>query len=478
MANSAERPRLLLSAFLMNTSSHILGGQWRHPEAQQHRFHELSLWTELARQLEDAKFDAMFFADVVGLYGDHEGGWASMVRKGMQIPAHDPLVLCSALAASTRDIGLAMTSSVIQSDPFQLARQLSTLDHLTDGRVAWNIVTSVLENSHRNFGADGLTAHDDRYDWADEYVEAAYKLWEGSWADDAVLADKERGIYADPAKVSKIHHRGARYSIEGPHLATPSPQRTPFLFQAGSSTRGRSFAAAHAEATFLFAPHTEYVRKQAASIRALEAESGRAPGDVKIFAGLSFVVGSTEAEVKRKEAEYDEYLDLHAIIAHIGGGIGVDLGGLPLDTPLGELATEGARGVLEAAIASVPGGKPTVGDLARYRAKAQQIAGTPEQIVDELERWQDAGIDGVNVMNQILPGSYADFIDGVLPELRKRGLAQAEYRPGTLREKVFGRGPRLESTHPAARFRGAFEAHSAAATERVPAHDGGQSPLP
>jgi long-chain alkane monooxygenase len=468
MGTFETRPRLLLSAFLMNTSSHILGGQWRHPEAQQHRFNELELWMDLARQLEDAKFDAMFFADVVGLYGHHEGGWASHVRKGMQVPSHDPLVLCSALAGATRDIGLAMTSSVIQSDPFQLARQLSTLDHISGGRVAWNIVTSVLENSHRNFGNDGLTAHDDRYDWADEYVEAAYKLWEGSWEDDAVLADKESGIYADPAKVSKIHHRGARYSIEGPHLAIPSPQRTPFLFQAGSSTRGRSFAAAHAEATFLFAPHPEYVRKQAASIRSLEAEAGRAPGDVKIFAGLSFVVGGTEEEARRKEAEYDEYLDLHAIVAHIGGGIGVDLGGLPLDTPLGDVATEGARGVLEAAIASVPGGKPTVGDLARYRAKAQQIVGTPEQIVDELERWQDAGINGVNIMNQILPGSYSDFIEGVLPELRRRGLAQTEYAPGTLREKVFGRGPRLEATHPAARFRGAFTEYSAAATERRP----------
>ena len=466
MGTFDTRPRLLLSAFLMNTSSHILGGQWRHPEAQQHRFHELSLWTDLARQLEDAKFDNLFFADVVGLYGDHEGGWASLVRKGMQVPAHDPLVLLSALSVTTRDIGLAMTSSVIQSEPYQLARQLSTLDHISGGRVAWNVVTSVLENSHRNFGAEGLTAHDDRYDWADEYMEAVYKLWEGSWEDGAVLADKQSGIFADPAKVNKIHHRGKRYSIEGPHLAIPSPQRTPFLFQAGSSTRGRSFAAAHAEATFLFAPHTDYVRKQVGQLRALESEAGRSPGDVKVFAGLSFVIGSTEEEVRRKEAEYDEYLDPHAIIAHIGGGIGVDLGGLDLDTPLGELETEGARGVLEAAIAAVPGGKPTIGDLARYRAKAQQIAGTPERIVDELERWQDAGMDGVNVMNQILPGSYTDFIDGVLPELRRRGLAQTEYAPGTLREKVFGRGPLLEASHPAAQYRGAFAEHSAAATER------------
>lgn len=467
MATFTQRPRLLLSAFLMNTSSHILGGMWRHPQAQQHRFNELGLWVDLAKKLEAAKFDALFFADVVGLYGNHEGGWASLARKGLQVPSHDPLVLLSALAASTKDIGLAMTSSVIQAHPFQFARQISTLDHLSEGRVAWNIVTSVLENAHRNFGGKQLVAHDDRYGWAEEYVDAAYKLWEGSWEDGALLADKESGIYADPTKVNKINHRGEYYSIDGPHLAIPSAQRTPFLFQAGSSPRGSQFAATHAEATFLFAPHAEYVAKKNAQLIANLSAAGRTREDIKVFAGLSFVVGSTEAEAKALEAEYDDYLDLHAIIAHIGGGIGVDLGGLDLDTPLGDIQTEGAQGVLEAARASVPGGNPTLRDLAYYRAKAQQIVGTPEQIVDELQRWQDAGIDGVNVMNHVLPGSYDNFIDGVLPELRRRGLAQDEYAPGTLRNKVFGRGNLLPEHHPAAKHRGAFAEHSAAASDRV-----------
>ncbi|MEE1621756.1 NtaA/DmoA family FMN-dependent monooxygenase [Zafaria sp. Z1313] len=469
MTAPSRRPRLLLSAFLMNTPSHILGGQWRHPEAQQHRYNELSLWKDLARELEAARFDALFFADVVGLYGDHEGGWASHVRRGLQVPSNDPLVLASALAGATEHIGLAVTSSVIQSDPFQLARQLSTLDHLSGGRVAWNIVTSVLENAHRNFGADGLTAHEDRYDWAEEYVDAAYKLWEGSWSDDAFRADKAAGVFADPSGVSKVYHRGARYAVDGPHLASPSPQRTPFLFQAGSSPRGSRFAAANAEATFLFAPNPEHVEKKTTAVRRLAVESGRAPEDVKVFAGLSFVVGSTEAEVERVRAEYNEHLDLDAIVAHIGGGLGIDLGGIPLDTPLGDVETEGGRGVLEAARASVPGGNPTIADLARYRAESMQIAGTPERIVDELERWQDAGVDGINIINQILPGSYTRFIEGVLPELRRRGLAQAEYAPGTLREKVFGRGARLEENHPAARYRGAFTAHSAAAEQAEPA---------
>ncbi|PRB69320.1 NtaA/DmoA family FMN-dependent monooxygenase [Arthrobacter sp. MYb213] len=466
MGTFDSRPRFILSAFLMNTSSHILGGMWRHPDAQQDRFHELGLWVDLAKKLEEAKFDNLFFADVAGVYGDHEGGWASLARKGMQIPSHDPMVLLSALSATTKDIGLAMTSSVVQSHPFQFARQISTLDHLSQGRVAWNIVTSVLENTHRNFGAKNLMGHDDRYGWAEEYVDAAYKLWEGSWEDDALKADKESGLYADPARINKINHRGEIYSIDGPHQALPSAQRTPFLFQAGSSARGSQFAATHAEATFLFAPHPQYVAKKVTGLTQNLQAAGRTREDIKVFAGLSFVVGSTEAEAKALEAEYDQYLDPHAIIAHIGGGIGVDLGGLELDTPLGEVKTEGAQGVLEAVLASTPGRNPTLRDLAHYRAKAQQIVGTPEQITDKLLEWQDAGIDGLNVMNHILPGSYDNFIEGLLPELQRRGLAQTEYAPGSLREKVFGRGDKLPENHPAAKYRGSFGDLSATNLEK------------
>ncbi|GIU55804.1 hypothetical protein NicSoilC12_15530 [Arthrobacter sp. NicSoilC12] len=306
------RPRLLISAFVMNTSSHIMGGQWRRPEAQQHRFNELQLWIDLARQLEDAKFDAIFFADVVGLYGDYDGGWASLLKKGLQVPSNDPLILLSALATGTREIGLAATSSVIQSHPFQFARQMSTLDHISGGRVAWNIVTSVLENAHRNFNATELTKHDERYDWADEYVEAAYKLWEGSWEDDALLRDKATGVHADPEKVSKIYHRGPRYSIDGPHLAAPSPQRTPVLFQAGSSGRGQQFCAANAEATFTLAPSTEVAAKYTAAVREQAVAAGRHPDDVKFLQGMHFVVGGTEAEAHRKAEELEDSLDIEA----------------------------------------------------------------------------------------------------------------------------------------------------------------------
>lgn len=453
MATFSTRPRLLLSAFVMNTPNHILGGHWRHPEANQHRFNELALWQDLARTLEDAKFDALFFADVAGLYGPYDGGHETHVRKGLQVPANDPLVLLSALAAGTSEIGLALTSSIIQNHPFQFARQLSTLDHLSGGRVGWNVVTSVLENAHRNFGGDALAKHDDRYEWAEEYLEAAYALWEGSWEDGAVAADKSAGLYADPAKVHRINHSGPRYRIEGPHLVEPSPQRTPFLFQAGSSDRGRRFAGQHAEATFIFAPGPDHARRNATKFRQEAVAAGRSPEDLKVFAGLSFLVGSTEAEVKRKQAEFDEWLDLDYVVAHIGGGMGIDLGGLDLDTPVGDLQTEGNQGHLDTIRRLAPDGRPTLRQIARARAYGQQIAGTPEQIADTLEIWQDAGVDGINVLNHVLPGSYVEFIEGLLPELRRRGLAQSEYAPGTLRQKVFGRGDRLPAGHPGAAYR-------------------------
>jgi long-chain alkane monooxygenase len=469
-----SRQPLILSAFLMNTTSHIIGGAWRRDEAQQHRFNELPHWISLVKKLEDAGFDIAFFADVVGLYGDHEGGWASHLRRGLQVPSNDPLVLLSALAAVTDRIGLAMTSSVIQAHPFTFARQLSTLDHLSGGRVGWNVVTNAQENAHKNFGASGLAKHDDRYAWAEEYLDVCYKLWEGSWEDDALLQDKTvdhergRGLHADPAKVAKINHRGERYSVEGPHLSSPSPQRTPYLFQAGSSDRGRELAAAHAEATFSMAPRRDIAAAHAQDVRERTAKFGRRPEDVKFIQGLSFVIGSTEAEAQRRAQDLDDSIDDHALIAHTAGSIGVDVGHLPIDTPLDDLEhTEGTQGHLSEIKKIAPHGRVTLRDLAHFRARSTRVVGTPEQIAEELSQWQEAGIDGINVMNSTIPGSYDEFIDHVLPLLHKRGLARTpEHMRSTtsLRAQVTG-SDRLPDSHPAAAHRGAFTHLAAAATE-------------
>ncbi|TNM67349.1 NtaA/DmoA family FMN-dependent monooxygenase [Streptomyces sp. NP160] len=447
-----QRP-LRFNAFVMNTTSHIHHGQWRRPDAHQTDFNDVQTWVDLAQLLEAAKFDAMFFADVTGLYGDADADYDVYVEEGLQIPSNDPSVLLSALAVSTRDIGLALTSNVMQNHPFNFARQVSTLDHISRGRVAWNVVTGMQDNGARNFGLDRLTDHDERYRWAEEYVEVAYKLWEGSWEEDALEQDRE-GRHADPRKIHKIHHRGQRYSVEGPHLPSPSPQRTPVLFQAGSSGAGRSFAARHAEAVFIIAPSRELAATQVRETRDQAEAAGRRREDITFYQGLSFVIGSSEAEAKAKAAQYDEYISIEGYAAHAAL---VDPDGrvYPPETPLRELRTNSARGFAEWLQRHITDREPVVADLVRQRAQSGRIVGTPEQIADELGLWRDAGVDGINVVNWVIPGSFAEFADHVMPELRRRGLAQSEYAPGPLRQKLFG-SPRLSDRHPAAAWRGAF----------------------
>lgn len=440
--------RLVFCAFTMNTVSHIYHGLWRHPRTRQLAYADLTTWTELAKLLERGKFDAIFLADVIGLYGDHRGGWDTYVREGLQIPSNDPSVLISALAGVMEHLGLVFTSSIIQEHPFNFARKVSTLDHLSKGRVAWNIVTNALANGARNFGLDALTEHDERYRWAQEYLEVVYKLWEGSWEDDALLRDTQNGIYADPTKIHKIYHRGERYRVEGPHLPEPSPQRTPVLAQAGSSSAGRDFASLHAEAQFIVAPRPEIAKSYIHDIRARVAACGRRPEDILFLQGLTFVIGSTEAEARRKEAEIDEYLSLDGMVAHSSGAIGVDFGDMAWDQPIGQVAVEGVRSILQGVVAGVGDSRAaTVGDVARSLGPSTRITGTPEQIADRLEAWAAAGVDGINVMYTTTPGTFEDFIEYLAPELERRGLMQREYRPGTLREKLFGAGPYLPERH-------------------------------
>jgi FMN-dependent oxidoreductase (nitrilotriacetate monooxygenase family) len=428
-AVTSARPQPLhFAAFVMNTTGHIIQGTWRRPTARQADFNDLEHWVGLVRTLERARFDAIFFADVVGLYAPYRDDERKYFEAGLQVPSNDPSVLASALAYVTEHLGIAFTASILQEHPFNFARRISTLDHASKGRIAWNIVTNYLPNASRNFGLDGLTKHDERYAWADEYVDVTYKLWEGSWEEDALRQDRETGIHADYGKVHKINHEGPRYRVEGPHLVSPSPQRTPLLFQAGASEAGRTFAARNAEAVFIASPNLAAAARDTADIRARAVQHGRRPDDIKFFQGLYVIAGSTEAEARRKAAELDEWIDYDGQLAHFAGSLGVDFGHEDLDTPVGELTT----------------------------ATNSRITGTPEQIADELARWQAAGVDGINLVNAEIPGSYEEFADHVAPVLRERGLMQREYAPGTLRHKLFGHGDRLPERHPAARYRHAL----------------------
>lgn len=448
---------LIFNAFVMNTCSHIQHGLWRHPDARQTDFNDVRLWIDLARTLEAGLFDAMFFADVVGLYGPVNGDYTVNAREGLQIPSNDPSVLLSALAVNTEHLGLVMTSSVLQAHPYEFARRASTLDHISNGRLGWNIVTSTQESAARNFGQDRLTEHDTRYDWAEEYLDVVYKLWEGSWDDDALVRDKARGIYADASRIHRINHVGPRYRVEGPHLPAPSPQRTPFLFQAGSSPVGRRFAARHAEGQFIMTPNPAAAAELIADTRALAREAGRDPADIKFLQGFAMVIGSTEEEAKRLEAEYDEYVSVDGFLAHANMGVEQDTGRpYPPDTLLKDIRTNGGRSHIEWMRKSSPGREPTVGDLGRLASRRHvRLVGTPESIADRLELWQRAGIDGVNLINWMIPGTYQTFNEHLLPVLQQRGLAKREYRPGSLREKVFGHA-QLPDRHPGRRYRGAF----------------------
>ena len=447
-------PPLLFSAFVMNTASHILHGGWRRPDARQIEFNSLELWVNLAKELEAGLFDVIFFADVVGLYNDFNGSYRKHVESGLQIPSNDPSVILSVLAYNTEHLGLAFTSNIVQEHPFNFARKISTLDHVSKGRIAWNIVTNALVNAARNFGQD-LTPHDERYEWASEYVDVTYKLWEGSWEDGALLQDRESGLHGDFDKVHRINHVGKRYSVEGPHLVAPSPQRTPLLFQAGASEAGMRFAAAHAEAQFLVVPRPEVAASIIETMSGLLKQAGRRREDVKFFQGLSFVVGSTEAEAVRKSKELDEMIDDETMICHLGGSMGVDLGTYSPDDPVTDIQVEGIRSILPWAQAAVVGREATVRDIGMLTGTSSRVTGTPEQIAQQLATWQQAGIDGINVINATIPGSYTEFIEHVMPELRKRGLAKEGYTPGTLRRKIFG-DDRLPATHPAATYRNTF----------------------
>lgn len=443
--------RLRFNAFTMNCVSHIHHGQWRRPDTRQLDYLDLDTWVDLAKTLERGKFDAIFLADVIGTYDVYGGNRDVAVEEGLQTPVNDPSLLIPALAYATKDIGFAFTQSILQEHPFNYARRLSTLDHITNGRVGWNVVTSYLEDTGRNLGYGGLPPHDERYERADEYLDVIYKLLEASWDDDAVIKDTENGIYADPAKIHNIDHVGKYFDVVGPHVSEPSPQRTPILFQAGASTRGRAFAAKHAEAIFIAGRNPQGAKAHVDEVKQNAAQYGRNPDDILFYQGLSFVVGGTEEEARRKKAEIDEYASTRGYAAHFAGGIGIDVSQFDLDEPVGNIETNKVQGIVKGLVEAAPDKTWTFGELVRW-ATDTQIVGTPEQIADELQLWADAGVDGVNVMYHVTPGSFEDFVDGVIPVLQDRGLAQREYAPGTLREKLTdgASGPRLNDRHPAA----------------------------
>ena len=453
-----SKKKILLNAFDMNCVGHINHGLWTHPRDQSTDYRKLSYWTNLAKLLEKGLFDGLFIADIVGAYDIYQQSVDVTLKESVQLPVNDPMMLVSAMAAATQHLGFGITVNLTYEPPYLLARRFSTLDHLTDGRIGWNIVTGYLDSAARAMGLTEQIAHDERYDRADEYLDVLYKLWEGSWEDDAAVRDRDAREFADPAKVHKVNHHGRYYNVEGYHLCEPSPQRTPVLFQAGSSGRGQAFAIRHAECVFVSSQSKEGTRKLVDALREQAAQAGRDPADLKIFMGITVVVGRTTEEAEAKFEEYARYASPEAGLAHFAAGTGIDYSKFDLDDELDPPGGHKSRGI-ESSVQRVTDGKSgwTVRrllDQLKLGGRYTTIVGNAVEVADALESWvEEAGVDGFNLTRTVTPASYEDFIDLVIPELQARGAYKTSYADGTLREKLLGGGARLPDQHAGASFR-------------------------
>jgi len=448
--------QIRLNAFEMNCVAHQSPGLWRHPRDRSRDYRRLDGWIELARTLERGLFDGLFLADVLGVYDVFGGNAEAALRHATQTPVNDPLLLVPAMAAATKHLGFGVTVTLSYEPPFPFARRMSTLDHLTDGRIGWNIVTGYLDSAAKGMGQGGQRQHDDRYAVAEDYMQVVYKLWEGSWADDAVVADAKHAIFTRPERVRKIRHDGPHYKLDALHLSEPSPQRTPVLYQAGTSPAGRAFAARHAECVFMSGPSKKVIAPRVAAIRKLAVEAGRDPAGILMFAMMTVIVAPTDIEAAAKLAEYRRYADPEGALTLMSGWTGVDFSRFDPDQVVEHVTSEAGRTAMENITRADPDRRWTVREVAEHVSIGgigPVIAGSPATVADRLEEWiEETGLDGFNMAFAVRPETFVDVVDLLVPELQRRGRYKTEYGEGTLREKLFG-CRRLRQQHPAALYR-------------------------
>ncbi|MGW5574188.1 LLM class flavin-dependent oxidoreductase [Nocardia thailandica] len=418
-----------LNAFLLGVGHHEAA--WRHPRTDARRLLQLAHYQELARIAERGKLDSVFFADTLATGPRVE-------RNAFGV--FEPLTLLAALAGVTEHVGLIATVSTGYNEPFNLARTFASIDHISGGRAGWNIVTSAGLDEAANFGLEAVPPHAGRYERAEEFVRVATALWD-SWEPDAVVLDAEAGRFADPDKVHRVDHRGARFAVRGPLNSPRSPQGRPLLVQAGSSEDGKEFAARHAEAVFTaqrtLAEGVAFYR----DLKSRLAAHGRDENDLKVLPGLVPFIAPTEAEARALEQEFTDLISPDYALRQLSAVLGVDLSEHPLDAPLpplpDEAAVEGAKSrftlIKELAHSERLTVRQLIGKLGGGRGH-RTFAGTPEQVADELQTWFEAGAaDGFNIMPPYLPGGLDDFVDQVVPILQRRGLFRTDYTATTLR---------------------------------------------
>ena len=452
------RRQIRLNAFDMNCIGHQSPGLWTHPDDRADSYNTLEYWTDLARTLERGKFDALFLADVLGIYDIYKGSGRTALENAVQVPVNDPLMVIAPMAMVTEHLGFGITCALSYELPYPFARRMSTLDHLTKGRVGWNIVTGYLDSAARGIGMARQVAHDDRYDVAEDYMQATYKLWEASWEDGAVLRDRHGRRFADPDKIHAVVHEGPHFKVNAVHLCEPSPQRTPVLFQAGASRRGRDFAARHAECVFINGPSKKVIANVVSDLRRRAAEAGRDPRDLVIFTMMTVITDTTTKAAQDKYQDYLGYVSEEGALALMSGWTGLDFGAMAPDEVVRfNDKANSMTSALEAFTTADPDRQWTVREIARHAAiggRGPVVIGSAQDVAEELGAWmEETDVDGFNLAYALTPGTFADMADLVVPELQARGLYKHDYAPGTLREKLFGRGPRLPANHPAAAVR-------------------------
>nr|WP_298412644.1 LLM class flavin-dependent oxidoreductase [uncultured Halomonas sp.] len=426
MKTRNETEKLHINLFIMGCGHHRAA--WRHPNSAAERLTDIAYYESLAQIAERGKLDAVFFADGMSV-GSVEDGFHWHL---------EPLTALSAMSRATRHIGLISTISSTFYTPFHAARLVGSLDHISGGRVGWNVVTSMFDAEARNHNYVSMPAHAERYARAEEFVQTVLALWD-SWAEDAIERDR-KGRYADPAKVSKIHHQGEHFLVDGPLNLPRPPQGHPVLIQAGASEQGRDLAARFAEAIYAVAYDLPAAQRYYQDIKGRVSAAGRS-APVPILPGLVTYVGSTMEEAKAKQRALDECLPVEASLRQLGLFIEQDCSDWELDAPVPELPplTEftGPQGRYSTILRIIETENPTLRELLGRLAAGGghcTMIGTPESIADEMERWfREGGADGFNLMPPSLPSGIEDFVDHVIPELQRRGLFREEYETTTLR---------------------------------------------
>ncbi|MEZ5143449.1 MAG: LLM class flavin-dependent oxidoreductase [Acidimicrobiales bacterium] len=434
--------QLALVGFMQAGNSSVYAGSWRHP-ATEHGFLTASYYQKLGRTLEEGCFDLMFFDDRLAMPGIYGGSVAEAVRTGARPVKLDLSVVIGAIAGVTEHIGLGATYSTTYYPPFHIARTFATLDHLSGGRAAWNVVTSVNDSEAQNYGVDEILGHDERYDRADEFMEATLGLWD-TWDDDALVLDRASGVFADPRAVHELDFKGQWFDVRGPLTVPRCPQGRPVLLQAGSSGRGREFASRWAEVIFTGDPGLEVARTHYRDQKERIVEAGRDPASVKMLPMAYAVVGETRAQAEdREQLLLHDLVDPMASLTLLSELMNHDFSGLPLDAPITDELIEsvkGIRGLVQNLRQHIGGDTITLADLAGHRATLLQgprFVGTGADVADQMQEWFDAdACDGFVLAATHCPGAYEDVVRQVVPELQRRGVFRQRYEGATLRENL------------------------------------------